>query len=729
MSILSIHGVRSYQGERPVEFDLSKYVTLIYGQNGSGKSTVSGYFYKYGRPDYSQCNLRPPLDMNYLVFNQEYVDDIFSQPSQPGIFTLNSENAEIKTQIDALEAECKRLRTDSDVLDVQKRDVEGMEESIKNGSAKQIYSSTAEIRKTDLWDLMAGTKQTDRLFQAILEHTEVEDTSTQELNEELHRLEASKGNPYALLEALPASPLNESDIALLMQPLIPAGDSRLAAAINQLGNIDWVRNGQQWLSDDICPFCQTPIDARQLQQEITALFDTSWEAAMGQLRELQERYQLWRDKPEYMRQLIKACPLVDPEHPVYLCLIELEQAYQRNKLHIDEKLSSPSASIAVKDLSALACNVSVQIASINEVISEHNRKAENYQTERVRLKQRLLGHIRKLATDTIINHNEQLAELAGKSAKLAASQEEIATQLNTLAATIRDKSSLIVNTQETIERINHSLNSLSITGFHIAPYDDRDDYRLVREGESSDTPVFDSLSEGEKTLIAFLYFLETCTGRKSRDDNDQRKRLIVIDDPISSLSQNYVFEIASLIQHQVIRAKIAEKVIILTHSLFFFQELLLSSGKKPVGSCPKDWSLYRVSKLEHSVASPVSEKELLNDYQALWYVLRNAQENDVASVVIPNTMRQILEYYFGFSGKSETLYQALELLAGGSEGDPGFRAFARYLNRHSHQDARNITLHESTSVERYLTWFKKVFETAKDEEHYTLMMAKTTQST
>lgn len=116
MSILSIHGVRSYQGERPVEFDLSKYVTLIYGQNGSGKSTVSGYFYKHGRPDYSQCSLRPPLDMNYLVFNQEYVDDIFSQPSQPGIFTLNSENAEIKTEIDALEAESKVLFARRDAL-------------------------------------------------------------------------------------------------------------------------------------------------------------------------------------------------------------------------------------------------------------------------------------------------------------------------------------------------------------------------------------------------------------------------------------------------------------------------------------------------------------------------------------------------------------------------------------------------------------------------------------
>ncbi len=308
------------------------------------------------------------------------------------------------------------------------------------------------------------------------------------------------------------------------------------------------------------------------------------------MRELQGRYQLWQDKPEHVRQLVKECPLVSQDHPVYLCLLELEQAYQRNKLRIDEKLASPSALIVIEDLSVLMDSVSVQIVSINAAISEHNRKAENYQLERKALEQRLLGHIRKLATDTIINHDEQLAELAEKSAKLTASQKAIEVQLNTLIETIRDKSSLIVNTQETIERINHSLNSLGITGFHIAPYDDRDDYRLVREGESSDTPVFGSLSEGEKTLIAFLYFLETCTGRKSRDDDDQRKRLIVIEDPISSLSQNYVFEIASLIQHQVIRAKIAEKVIILTHSLFFFQELLLSAERKKrrAGSCPPD---------------------------------------------------------------------------------------------------------------------------------------------
>ena len=42
MAQLRIRGVRSYAPDRDICFDLSSKVTLIYGQNGSGKSTVSG---------------------------------------------------------------------------------------------------------------------------------------------------------------------------------------------------------------------------------------------------------------------------------------------------------------------------------------------------------------------------------------------------------------------------------------------------------------------------------------------------------------------------------------------------------------------------------------------------------------------------------------------------------------------------------------------------------------
>ncbi|WP_163471126.1 AAA family ATPase, partial [Klebsiella oxytoca] len=65
--------------------------------------------------------------------------------------------------------------------------------------------------------------------------------------------------------------------------------------------------------------------------------------------------------------------------------------------------------------------------------------------------------------------------------------------------------------------------------------------------------VFRTLSEGEKTLISFLYFLEVCNGELDTASGTlKRDRIIVIHDPISSLSHNYVYDIASLIRRQVL---------------------------------------------------------------------------------------------------------------------------------------------------------------------------------
>ena len=73
MSILSLRGVRSYSYDEAAQMDISSYVTLIYGQNGAGKSTISGFFYQQDNDEYEQCTLHPPLDMQYTVFNHQFV--------------------------------------------------------------------------------------------------------------------------------------------------------------------------------------------------------------------------------------------------------------------------------------------------------------------------------------------------------------------------------------------------------------------------------------------------------------------------------------------------------------------------------------------------------------------------------------------------------------------------------------------------------------------------------
>ncbi|ABS47300.1 conserved hypothetical protein [Yersinia pseudotuberculosis IP 31758] len=706
-------------------FDFSNPVTMIYGQNGTGKSTISGYFYRPNHTDFAGCTFIPSLDMRTLVFSQEYVTDIFSTPFQPGVFSLSEENTTVREEIAALDDGISRLSVEIQTNKSEHQKKTEMVTRVKEQCENAIKGCVAEIKKTALWDLMEGAKQGPRLYQTIISHTDTINTSTAELEAAFRQLLSSQGNHLSPLAELTMLILTKEDADLLAQVLVPSGDSRLAAAIAQLGNAEWVAAGNVWLIEDVCPFCQNIVDADHLRKEIASLFDRSWEDKMARLEAISSQIRSWLDNADLWKLQVQSYPLIDATDTVQLTLTTLIQKWSKNLRLVESKISAPSELVILDDTASEVENFNSAYIALVECISAHNHRADNYQTEYQQMKNRLLSHIRALSAGFISNHDVQLRELSEASRGDERAHQVLTDRLQVLYGQKRSLDAQIINCSNTVDNINFGLEALGINGFKIVIHDAaQDSYRLERPDKESDEGIFATLSEGEKTLIAFLYFLETCEGRTSRDEHDVREKLIVIDDPISSLSQNYIFEIASLIQQRVIKSHIAAKVIILTHSLFFFQEMLLSAqGKKDGNGLPLGWLLYRVSKSTHSVASFISGNALLNDYQAMWYVLKESSDEQVASVVIPNTMRQILEYYFGFSGKHARLSVTLEKLAS-ERGEPGFRAFARYINRHSHADARNIKLLETASVAHYLAWFERVFVAVEDLEHYELMMGR-----
>ncbi|MBN3218553.1 AAA family ATPase [Pectobacterium polaris] len=96
MSLLKIKDVKSYSQDTSVDIDLSKKINLIYGQNGSGKSTISGYFYKPHHSDYKNCSFSDGDRYRYIVYNSEFVEDSFyHKKEQPGIFTLSQGNKDV----------------------------------------------------------------------------------------------------------------------------------------------------------------------------------------------------------------------------------------------------------------------------------------------------------------------------------------------------------------------------------------------------------------------------------------------------------------------------------------------------------------------------------------------------------------------------------------------------------------------------------------------------------
>ena len=98
---ITISGVASYKNEAILETD--KNINLIYGINGSGKSTFSEYLRKRANAEYIKCSIEPVInddDEEIFVYNENYVEEVFyNSDYQKGVFSLSKENVEARKKL------------------------------------------------------------------------------------------------------------------------------------------------------------------------------------------------------------------------------------------------------------------------------------------------------------------------------------------------------------------------------------------------------------------------------------------------------------------------------------------------------------------------------------------------------------------------------------------------------------------------------------------------------
>jgi wobble nucleotide-excising tRNase len=73
-----------------------------------------------------------------------------------------------------------------------------------------------------------------------------------------------------------------------------------------------------------------------------------------------------------------------------------------------------------------------------------------------------------------------------------------------------------------------------------------------------------NLSEGEKTAIAFVYFIT----KISENDNELKRTIVVVDDPVSSFDSNHLFHAYSYLRNRLGEAK---QLFVFTHNFTFFR--------------------------------------------------------------------------------------------------------------------------------------------------------------
>ncbi|MDO5665668.1 MAG: AAA family ATPase, partial [Bacteroidia bacterium] len=298
-----------------------------------------------------------------------------------------------------------------------------------------------------------------------------------------------------------------------------------------------------------------------------------------------------------------------------------------------------------------------------------------------------------------------------------------------------------VNTKDAVDNINLILKNAGFEGFEIDEKDKVNNisrYYLKRLNSTNTSPVFDSLSEGEKNFISFLYFYQLCLGSDDLQNNGSKKKIIVIDDPVSSLDSQSLFIVSTLI-HSLIQRKADDnrpnrmllknsniaQVFILTHNIYFYKEV--SFEKRPI--CTDYWH-FKISKLNNQTSiSGEYNKTVFDDYSLMWQTIKeikaNIPNNPSMNIMISNSMRRIIESYVNFVGYGRDSWA---VLINEDQNDPSYYikcAFISTINDESHKISALDSAYYQKIINEQPQILFNVFATifkSIGKEHYEMMM-------
>lgn len=720
---IKLKGFASFKHETCLQTD--KPINFVYGLNGTGKSSLTRYLAHRDDPKYAQCSITPTIDPDkeeILVYNQDFIHDTFvERDRQNGVFTLSKQNKKAYDAIQKATQEITKLDEQEKVIDEDKKK-----------SDVTFMTAESQVREK-VWELKSKYYGGDRVLDYCLEgvkgskaalfnkvkETQVKPEETlrpiEALKQDLVQLIAMEGQSYPLIPELPVLPIMDEDVQLLKKVIVGNQESTISAVMDEFANATWVRTGIEYIDKDghRCPFCHQETITDDFLKELQSYFDESYEHDIQALRLLEQTLvdTIARLAPDTS---FDDNPVIETLREKYLLAFQsLRAALSTSLATVRYKIERPNIEQDLSTCRQEANAVNAIIADANRQIEEFNARVAKLPDIKEAIKEEFWKFQRREYETTLSAYDTANKVHDKETAEIKKRKEKIGEQRSQNRAIIAANQKDVVNIDEAITHINNNLLSIGITDFHIIKCDGENAYRISR-AEEGEEKVFATLSEGEKMLISLLYFIETCTGRSSADA-PEKKKIIFIDDPISSLSHMHVFNVSCLLREKFID-KVKDKfpfeqVFILTHSLYFFYEVV--HRKKETRE--ESEKLFRMAKnSEGSYIEEMKYSEIRNDYEAYWSVINDP---NTPPALLANCMRNILDYFFGFVNRLEfnNIFNIPELK------DVRFTAFNHYMNRESHNGPENISDYKEIDYDVFHDALKLIFEKTKFSDHYKKM--------
>lgn len=723
-----------------------KDVNFIFGTNGAGKTTIGRVVANKSRPEYAKCSIawRDGIEMQPLVYNRDFVDANFNiEGHLKGIFTLGEKDIANELAIKAKKEEVDRHG--NDVAQRANTLGDAVKKTGKLGELAQLEKDFADQcwerkRKHDstFADAFTGVRNDAARFkERLLQQAQSNKAELQTLEYLTERAATvfgeapqrqSKLSPLAFgaIVALEEDPI-------LAKKVVGKEDVDIADMIHRLGHSDWVKAGQAHYESSApkCPFCQQAAP-EGLSASLEAYFDETFERDTQAIAGLQDAYE--RESSFILGVLHSLSESTSPfldKSAFEGKRAAIHAKLRANALILANKRKEPSAPQQLESLAQPLSAVFDLIAAANVKVDNHNRIVDGIGAEKMNLTAQVWRHILE---DMKVEHEIYGRKKASVEAAINSLRSQITRSEEAKVKAQRELRELeksVSTVQPTVDAINDVLRSFGFKTFTLARAGDDTQYKLVRH-DGKDAKH--TLSEGEKSFVTFLYFYHLIKGSDS-DSGAARDRIVVFDDPVSSMDSDVLFIVSSLIRALFEDMRKGQgyikQVFVLTHNVYFHKEVCFASlqrkgeGKGGKGGKGNERSISRSFwVVRKSPTGPQLERfddnPIKTSYELLWDEVRKDERNPLT---IQNTMRRILEHYFKILGGID-----FDELCEKFEGREKLvcRSLLSWVNDGSHfsHDDAHFAFGKD-AVDDQVEIFKKIFERAEHLPHYEMMMART----
>lgn len=726
---------------------------LIYGWNGCGKTTLAWLLSRVERQEtLSEGEVELEFDgearvkgtafasatlPQVRVFNRDFINSTLAQTGGIApIYFFGKDSVEKLAQVEELKKELADIQDELRKAEAKKRSAEKDLDDFCVAKAKLIKEllTTANNPSYINYD--------KRRFKLAVAALDAQSAAAAMLtDDEKARFRSQKdAQPKPNIDKIAAPAIDLGALTREVDALISR--SVVAQTLDELTSNSrlaaWVQEGLVLHSgehaSDTCRFCLQPFQTTRrtaleahfndafarFQQELDVLLKKlkSSKQALGSLSlpDVSRFYEsLASDALASSQKVSEACA-------------EVQTAIDALIACVAEKRDQPfaPAPAATKVRGSTPPSLTGAVAELNAIIEKHNQISAQFKAS-------VDEACKKLEASYVAEAQAEFAERSDAVKTAAAALEAVNTKFRIVQERIEELERDILEHHRAADELTAELRAY--LGRDELRFETKDNgYALTRNGE-----YVAHLSEGERTAIAFLYFLKSLQDKSF----DLENGIVVIDDPVSSLDDNALF---SAFGHMKERTKEAGQIFIFTHSFSFFRLVkdwfhhLPGQRKKKIEDRPARFFLLRSRR--HANGSRTSElghvdrllEEHESEYQYLFKrVYEEAHRDDVVELEhhygLPNVARRLLEAFlaFRFPEMSGELYRRLERV---SFDNAKKTRILRLLHTYSHADAISDPGHDLSLLAETQPVLRDLLELmeAVDKEHYDGLIKAVTRS-